>query len=102
MTSTVKVFAVLAAKAGCEQDLEALLRGMVTPSRSEPGNLRYDLWKDADLAGRFVLDELYREKDAAASHRNSAHFQHYLSLINDLAERAAYVVQPVDVAGQKV
>ena len=100
MTSTVKVFAVLKAKSGHAHELEALLRGMVNPSRSEPGNLRYDLWKDANDSSRFVVDELYRDKDSAASHRNTAHFQNYASLINDLAQRAAHVVEPVDVAGQ--
>jgi quinol monooxygenase YgiN len=98
MSPTVKVIAVLSAKDGQGPALENLLRGMVAPSRAEPGNLRYDLWRDADHVGRFVIDEVYRDADAAASHRTSAHYQHYLSQINDLAERAPHVVQPVDVA----
>lgn len=98
MSSTVKVIAVLTAKTGRGSELEALLRAMVAPSRAEPGNLGYDLWRDANEPGRFVIVERYRDSDGAAFHKNTAHYQHYLSLINDLADRAAHVVQPVDVA----
>ena len=71
---------------------------MTSPSRAEPGNLRYDLWQDVDNPGRFVLDELYKNTDAVASHRATHHFQNYLSRINDLAERTAVVVRSVDVS----
>ncbi|NEJ82839.1 antibiotic biosynthesis monooxygenase, partial [Rhizobium leguminosarum] len=42
--TNVKVYAVLTAKSGKEKELEELLRGMAAPSRTEAGNLRYDLW----------------------------------------------------------
>jgi quinol monooxygenase YgiN len=99
MTSNVKIVAILSAKAGSEGELETLLRGMTGPSRAETGNLRYDLWQDADNPGRFVLDELYKDDGAVTSHRATPHFQNYLSRIGDLAERTAIVVHAVDVAG---
>jgi quinol monooxygenase YgiN len=71
---------------------------MLAPSRAEPGNLRYDLWRDPAEPGRFVLDELYRDADAIAAHKATPHFQSYLSRINDLAERTAWVLAPVGVA----
>lgn len=89
--------AMLAAKEGRETELEAVLRGMVTPSRAEPGNLRYDLWRDVDQPERFVLDELYRDADATAYHRETAHFQAYLARINELATRTAMVLRSEDV-----
>lgn len=98
MTSAVKIVAILSAKSGSEDELEALLRGMTTPSRAEAGNLRYDLWQDVDNHGRFVLDELYVDSSAVTSHRATAHFQGYLSRIGDLAERTALVVHAIDVA----
>ncbi len=97
MTSTVKIVAILSAKTGRERELETLLRGMTAPSRAEAGNLRYDLWQDVDNGGRFVLDELYKDTSAVASHRATPHFQNYLSRIGDLAERTAVVVHAVDV-----
>ncbi|MGO7180673.1 putative quinol monooxygenase [Rhizobium brockwellii] len=94
----VKVYAVLTAKAGKEDELEALLRGMAAPSRAEPGNLRYDLWQDTETPGRFVLDEMYTDAEANSSHRASPHFQNYAGKIGGLAERSVYVVKAVDVA----
>lgn len=94
---SVKIVAVLTARAGKAGELAALLEGMLGPSRAEPGCLRYDLWRDKANAERFVLDELYVDDAAIAAHRETAHFRRYLAIIGELAERAAYVADPVDV-----
>src|SRR5688572_28050777 len=96
--SHAKILASLSAKHGQEQALETLVRGMVAPSRGEPGNLRRDIWRDPARPGRFILDELYQDEVAVAAHRASAHFKHYLSVIDMLAVRQAFVVLPVVVA----
>ncbi|MDZ5650551.1 putative quinol monooxygenase [Nitrospirillum sp. BR 11828] len=98
MTHPVKITAVLIARPGKLDELKALLAGMVAPSRGEPGNLRWDIWQDQADPNRFVLDELYVDNAAIAAHRATAHFQHYLSKINDVAERTAMVLDPVEVA----
>ncbi|TCL67169.1 putative quinol monooxygenase [Rhizobium sp. BK251] len=97
MSASIKVFAVLTAKEGRAGELEELLRGMVGPSRAEDGNIRYDLWRDAELPTRFMLDELYLDEAAAAAHKASRHFQHYLSRIGELADRLPMTVRAVDV-----
>jgi len=96
--SRAKIVAVLTARPGNELALEELLRGMVVPSREEPGNLRWDIWQDAAHPGRFVLDELYQDEAAVAAHRATPHFQHYLATVDSLADRQAHVVRPVAVA----
>jgi quinol monooxygenase YgiN len=98
MSQQVKIMAVLTARAGRADELRALLDGMIAPSRAEPGNLRYDLWQDQADPTRFVLDELYVDADAVVSHRASLHFGNYLAAIGDLAERAAFVLDPAAVA----
>ena len=98
MTAHVKIVAVLTAKPGKAEALEALLRGMVAPSRAEAGCLRYDLWRDQAGADRFVFDELYIDDAAIAAHKETAHFRDYLARIADLAERTAFVVDAVDVS----
>ncbi len=98
MTTPVKVMALLTARPGQEQELRALLEGMIPASRAEPGNLRYDLWVDQTDPSRFALDELYIDAAANAAHRATPHFQLYLSRINDLAERSAVALDPVLVA----
>lgn len=98
MSAPVKVIAVLTARQGKAEALHTLLSGMTAPSRAEPGNLRYDLWQDQAEPTRFVLDELYSDIDAIAAHRATLHFQTYLAAINDLAERTAFVLDPVQIA----
>jgi quinol monooxygenase YgiN len=98
MATPVKIIAVLTARPDAADRLRVLLDGMLAPSRAEPGNLRYDLWQDGSEPTRFVLDELYADADAVAAHRATPHFQAYLAAINDLAERTAFVLDPVSAA----
>ena len=98
MSTPVKIVAILAARPGRAGELRALLDGMVTSSRAEPGNLQYDLWRDHADAGRFVLEELYADDAAVAAHRAAPHFKNYLAKINDLAERTAITLDPLEVA----
>ncbi|TCT05494.1 putative quinol monooxygenase [Aquabacter spiritensis] len=94
----VKILAILVARPDKADDLAALLGTMVGASRAEPGNLRYDLWRDRADPGRFVLDELYVDETSVAAHRATAHFQHYLSRIGDLADRSVMTLDPREVA----
>lgn len=98
MSTHIKIMAVLTARPGKADALKALLDTMVEASRAEPGNLRYDLWQDQAAADRFVLDELYADAAAVAAHRATPHFQAYLGKINDLADRTALLLDPVQVA----
>jgi quinol monooxygenase YgiN len=98
MTKSVKIAAILVARPGKAEELTALLSGMVAPCRAEPGNLRWDIWRDQADPNRFVLDELYVDSAAITAHRETAHFKSYFAKINDLAERTAVVCDPVQVA----
>ena len=96
MTQPIKIVAILLARPGKAEDLQALLAGMAAASRAEPGNMRYDVWRDQDEPTRFVLDELYADRAAVDAHRATPHFSHYLSTIADLAERTALMLDAVD------
>ncbi|WP_029002554.1 putative quinol monooxygenase [Azorhizobium doebereinerae] len=98
MSTQVKIVAILAARPGKADELKALLFGMVDACRAEPGNLRWDIWEDQAVPGRFVLDELYVDAAAIAVHRQTPHFLDYIGRINDLAERTSQLLDPVDVA----
>lgn len=98
MDHGVKITALLNPKPGQAEALWALLSGMAPHCRAEPGNVRWDVWREQGDGGRFVLDELYRDDAAVAAHRATPHFQHYVAHINDLAERVALVLDPADVA----
>lgn len=98
MSAQVKVVAILTARPGKAGELRVLLEGMAGPSRAEPGNLRYDLWRDQADPDRFVLDELYADAEALAAHRASPHFEAYRLKVGELADRTALVVEPLEVA----
>src|SRR5262245_16500679 len=96
MTTPIKTIAILVARRGMVEELRSLLDGMVVPSRAEPGNLQYDLWRDHANAGRFVLVELYADEAAIAAHRATPHFENYSSRINNLAKRTFMTLDPVE------
>jgi quinol monooxygenase YgiN len=96
--ATAKTTALLKAKPGKAAELENLLRSLATQSRSEPGNLRWDLWQDLDDDSTFVIDELYRDAASVQAHRATTHFQNYASKINSLATRIAVTSRPLDIA----
>lgn len=97
MPSPTKIAAILTARPGHAEELEALLLGMAPHCRAEPGNLRWDVWRDQSQPDRYVLDELYVDDDAVAAHRETPHYRDYLSRIPDLADRTAVVCSPVEV-----
>jgi quinol monooxygenase YgiN len=98
MSNPVKIVAILTAKPGKADELKALLDGMIAPSRAEPGNLRYDLWREQAEPRRFVLDELYAGNEAVAAHRAAPHFKDYAAKVGDLAERAPLVCDPIHIS----
>jgi quinol monooxygenase YgiN len=43
-------------------------------SQQEPGNLRFDFFQQEDDPTRFVLTEIYESAEAAARHKETAHY----------------------------
>ncbi|MBK9713465.1 MAG: antibiotic biosynthesis monooxygenase [Kouleothrix sp.] len=57
-------------------------------SRSEPGNLRFDVLRAEDDPNHFILDEVYRDDAAMAAHRESPHYQTWAAAVEP------WLVQP--------
>ena len=74
MENTVYVIARAVAKPGSEEELRALLTGMLAATRAEPGCNFYRLF-EAQERGRFYFYELWESKAALKSHAASAHFK---------------------------
>lgn len=49
----------------------------------EPGNLRFDILKDADNASKFVLYEAYESEEAAAFHKKTPHYLKWRETVAD-------------------
>jgi quinol monooxygenase YgiN len=95
--SHVKISAILSAHPNKAEELTALLTGMAPHCRAEPGNLRWDLWRDQSQPDRYVIDELYVDSNAVSAHRETAHYKNYLARIGGLADRSALVLSPFEV-----
>ena len=50
-------------------------------SRTEPGNLRYDVLRSADDPNHFMLYEVYRDDAAMAAHRETPHYQQWVAAV---------------------
>jgi quinol monooxygenase YgiN len=73
------VIAQYRARAGEEARVETALGEMVEPTRAEPGNLDYQVFRDPKDPSLFVLFERYADEDAFDAHRETAHFGTWLA-----------------------
>ncbi len=73
------VIAKYRAREGEADRVAGALRDMVAPTRSEPGNLDYQAFRDPGDPSLFVLFERYADTEAFAAHRASPHFAAYLA-----------------------
>ena len=85
---------------GNEAKVEEILRGMIAPTRAEPGNLRYDLLKTKNAEGRVIyhLLEQYESDEAVAAHRETEHYKAYRPNVMPLLEDPISIqfLEPLD------
>lgn len=69
---------VIEAVPGREQELAAKLKELVSPTRSEPGCLGYELNGSQEKNGTFLFFEKFASQEALDQHIKTAHFQNFL------------------------
>jgi autoinducer 2-degrading protein len=52
-------------------------------SVKEPGNLRFDILRDAESTAKFVLYEAYESEEAAGAHKGTAHYLKWRDTVAD-------------------
>lgn len=80
---------------------EAELRSMVVKTRAEPGNQRYDLFREQDGSPHLHLYEIYDDQAAFDAHVASPHFREFRTKSADwfAAPPVIRVLPAIDVAG---
>jgi quinol monooxygenase YgiN len=78
LTMAFVVFAQYRVRAGAEGRAASALRNMVAPTRAEPGNLDYQVFRDPKDPLVFVLFERYADESAFQAHLASPHFGTWL------------------------
>lgn len=53
-------------------------------SVKEPGIARFDVIQSVEDPTRFVLTEVYRQEEAMAAHKNTAHYHAWLEKVGDM------------------
>jgi quinol monooxygenase YgiN len=53
-------------------------------SAKEPGVARFEFLQQQDDPSRFVLVEVYRNPEAPAKHKESAHYNAWIETVNDM------------------
>jgi quinol monooxygenase YgiN len=69
------------------EHLEAFKAATLENARNsvrEPGVARFDFIQQADDPTRFMLIEVFRDAEAPAKHRESAHFKAWLAAVTDM------------------
>lgn len=92
------VFAQYRVRAGEEARVANALRNMVAPTRAEPGNLDYQVFRDPADPSRFVLFERYTDEGAFQAHLASPHFDTWLQgeVLPSLEERIRFDLVPLE------
>jgi len=81
----VRVIARFVARKGKEDQLRAVLQGMLAPTRAESGCKLYELY-ESDSKGRFYIYEIYESQAALDQHAASPHFEHLQQTVGELLE----------------
>jgi quinol monooxygenase YgiN len=81
----VRVIARSVARKGKEDQLRALLQGMLAPTRIEPGCKLYELY-ESDSKGRFYFYERWGSEAVLDQHVATPHFKHLEQTIGELVE----------------
>jgi quinol monooxygenase YgiN len=79
----VRVIARFVARKGKEDQLRAVLQGMLAPTRAESGCKLYELY-ESDSKGRFYIYEIYESQAALDQHAASPHFKHLQQTVGEL------------------
>ncbi len=79
----IRVIARFVARRGVEGQLRDLLRGMLTPTRAEPGCRLYELY-ESNARGRFYLYESWESQSALDRHKATPHFKRLEQAVGEL------------------
>ena len=97
----IHIFAKWQVKDGQLEQVLSLLPEAVKKSKSEEGNLFYEVHQSQSEPNTLILFEGYTDEAAVAAHRASEHFQSIVAgqIVPLLQAREVTVTSPLDLAG---
>ena len=92
--STTKTIACrVAVKKGQEAAFLKAAQALVDSTRTEPGNVSYDLYQSPTESTSFFFFEVYKDDAAFQAHANSSHFQNFSNTIKPMLEKDLDITQ---------
>jgi len=83
---TLRVVAHLRAQEGKGAELGEALKGLIEPTRAEPGNISYELLASLDDDRNYTFVEEYQDGDALDAHMNTPHVQAAIAAMPELVD----------------
>ena len=83
---TLRVVAHLRAQEGRGAELGEALKGLIEPTRAEPGNISYELHASLDDERDYTFVEEYQDGDALDAHMNTPHVAAALAAMPELVD----------------
>lgn len=83
---SLRVVAHLRAQEGKGAALGEALKGLIEPTRAEPGNISYELLASLDDERDYTFVEEYRDGDALDAHMNTPHVQAAIAAMPELVD----------------
>jgi quinol monooxygenase YgiN len=80
----ITVTAEIRAKDGCEEQLKHELISLLTPTRSEPGCIMYDLYQSPDIKSCFMFYESWKSKKDLEEHLQKPHIKMFIKKAGEL------------------
>ncbi len=91
------VFVHIHVKPECVDDFIAATTENARNSVQEPGIARFDFIQQQDDPTRFVLIEVYRDADAPARHKETAHYQTWRAVAEGMMAEPRYSVKYTNI-----
>ncbi len=80
-------------KPECIDDFITISKENASNSVQEPGIARFDVIQQADDPTRFILVEVYRDAEAPAKHKETAHYQAWRDKATDMMAEPRYSIK---------
>ena len=84
-------------KPECIEAFKAATVENASKSVEEPGIARFDVIQQQDDAARFILVEVYRDAEAAAAHKDTAHYAKWRDTVAEMMVEPRRSVRLVNV-----
>ncbi|KJG59890.1 antibiotic biosynthesis monooxygenase [Photobacterium kishitanii] len=95
----IYLLAEIKANPNCTEKAQALLESLIAPTHLEEGCESYKLFADQNVAGLFVMQEVWHSQAHLDAHLESAHFLNFLTTAEEYKLFESVTLRPMNLVG---